>query len=67
MATETPCQTPGARYHTSVSTRGVTVNVEFGTWFYIDEARAKLLEDTLHNAVELALAPLYVKMLETED
>lgn len=55
-AHETPCQTPGAVYDTSITDSSVTLSVELPGTLDLDEDAAKHLEDNLHNAVELVLA-----------
>lgn len=61
VADATPCQTPGAQFHIGVSSAAISVRVEFGRLMDISRADAILLEANLHNAVELALAPLWAR------
>jgi hypothetical protein len=60
MAVTTPCQTPGAVYSTDISDRRVIVVVELGRSIKLTESGAKLLEDNIHNAMDLILARYYV-------
>lgn len=59
MAEATPCQTPGAFFHTvihGVENTVVTVAVELPHNLNLTEDEAKLLETNIHNALELVLA-----------
>jgi hypothetical protein len=56
MARRTECQTPDAQYHTRIGATTVEVRVELPRALDLDEEGAKLLEDNLHNALELVLA-----------
>lgn len=59
MATEIACQTPGAEYTITVTPSRVSVEVWCPGQFNVSAAEASLLEDNLHNAVELVLAPYF--------
>jgi len=61
MAIATPCQTPGAQFHTHVNSAGVMVAVEMPSDKSLDLTleQAKVLEAHLHNAVEQVLAPYF--------
>lgn len=61
MAIETPCQTPGAQYDTTISEQNICVWVHFpkGVGSQITEDAAQLLEANIHNALELVLAPYF--------
>ena len=56
MALRTECQTPGTRFHTRITGATVEVRADLPYDPGLDEAAAKLLEDNLHNALELVLA-----------
>jgi hypothetical protein len=62
MAVETPCQTPGATYHVGIAGREITVWVELPEGLDLTEQHAAVLDANLHNAVELALAPLWARV-----
>jgi len=66
MAQETPCQTPGATYHILIEDQAITVGVDLPQPLSLSEDQARLLEANLHNAVELALAPLFAQLLSPE-
>lgn len=55
MAVETPCQTPGAVYGTTISPFRITIEVQL-PGLYLQPDESDLLVDNLHNAVELCLA-----------
>lgn len=59
MAVTTDCQTPDAVFSTRISSGGVEIKVTFPHDVELDEHQAEQLEGNLHNAVELALAPLF--------
>ncbi len=52
----TPCQTPGAVYHTEIRDLSVSVTVNFEKPLKLTAEQATLLERNLHNAVETAIA-----------
>lgn len=54
MAVETPCQTPGAVFHTQITSGRITVTVDPG--LDVDEAAARQIEADLHNVFELVLS-----------
>lgn len=56
MAVRTPCQTPGAVFHTAISARAVSVSADLPGSLDLSESEAVILEANLHNAVELVLA-----------
>lgn len=56
MAAETPCQTPGAQFHTRITPVRVDVGVDLPAPLDLTEAEAAMLDANLHNAVELVLA-----------
>lgn len=56
MALATPCQTPGAVYHTRIQDDRITVEIDLGHDLILDDESAAILEANLHNAVELVLA-----------
>jgi hypothetical protein len=61
MAIETPCQTPGAIFHTKITSSKISLSVDLPTKFKLTAKEAKLLEANLHNAMELVLSPLFIK------
>lgn len=56
MAVATPCQTPGAQFHTGIAGNQITVWVELPEDVVLDEQQSEMLKANLHNAVELVLA-----------
>lgn len=56
MARETECQTPGARFYTRIDPTRVQVEVVLPFELNIQVEEAELLENNLHNAVELVMA-----------
>jgi hypothetical protein len=56
MAVRTPCQTPGAIFHVSITDRRVSVAVDIPHSLNLTAADARQLDADLHNVVELALA-----------
>jgi hypothetical protein len=56
MAIETPCQTPGAQFHTVITADRVSVVIDLPAPLDLTEADARQLEADLHNATELVLA-----------
>lgn len=61
MAIETPCQTPGAYFHTSIQEEAVVVAVNFARKISLSPEQAEILEANIHNAMELVLAPYFKK------
>lgn len=59
-AESTPCQTPGAQYHTEVGDHQVGVTVDLPSGVEVTPERAALLDTDMHNAMELVLAPDFV-------
>lgn len=59
MAREATCQTPDATYRIAIDPFFVSVEVTLPRPLYLDAKQAEQLERNLHNAVELALAPVY--------
>ena len=60
-AVKTKCQTEGAVYQTDISEKNVSINVKIPFNLDLDNDEAKLLEDNIHNALELVLAPYFKK------
>lgn len=58
-AVKTKCQTEGAIYQTDISQKNVSVNIKIPFKLDLDKDEAKLLEDNIHNALELVLAPYF--------
>jgi hypothetical protein len=61
MAVATPCQTNGAQFHVSITETGITATVDFSRVIPLTEDEAEALDGTLHNVLELALAPLFAR------
>lgn len=57
MALKTKCQTPGAQFHTSIKEHSVGVTVDLPNDVHVDDPAQT--EANVHNAMELALAPLF--------
>lgn len=55
-AVKTPCQTPEAQFHIEIKDKKVSVEVDLPMDLELSEKDAKLLEDNIHNAMELVLA-----------
>lgn len=73
MALETKCLTPGAQFHTDISTdyegrEQVTVSVDLpaGTIKNLTEVEAELIEKLLHNQIELVLRPYFMRAKAAE-
>ena len=60
MAQETDCSTPGAIFSTHIDPKTIVLEVDLPFTLVLTEAQAVQLERNLHNAVELALAPLFI-------
>jgi hypothetical protein len=65
MAVETPCQTPGAQFHTAISNRRIAVSVDLPGPLRLSAAQAAVLDANLHNALELVLAPYWAVVERT--
>jgi hypothetical protein len=61
MAIATRCSTPGATYSTTISGDTVMMVVHLPRELDLTEKEAGHLEDTLHNALEMALAPVFIE------
>ena len=59
MARKTECLTPGCMFHTSINSKGVSLRVDFPNPRHFTRKEAKLLEDLLHNSVEIVLRPYF--------
>lgn len=59
MANTTPCQTPDAIYYTKVSPDRVSVSVDLPRDLELTADQAQTLENNMHNAMELVLAPYF--------
>lgn len=55
-AVKTECQTPDANFKTNISDNKISVEIELPMDLNLNEKEAKLLEDNIHNAMELVLA-----------
>ena len=58
MAIETVCLTSGCVFHTHITPKGWSIEVEFPDELDLNEEDATLATDLLHNQVELILALL---------
>lgn len=58
-ALETPCQTPGAMYDTHIGDHSVGIDVELPNGMGLDEQQAELVENQMHNVMELVLEPYF--------
>jgi hypothetical protein len=64
MAQETNCLTTGARFSTKITSSRGLIELEIDglpRGFAQSEEEAIQLERNLHNAIELALAPMFVR------
>ncbi len=60
-AVKTKCQTAGAVYQTQITENNITVNIKIPFNLDLNKSEAKLLEDNIHNVLELVLAPHFLK------
>jgi hypothetical protein len=60
-AVKTVCQTPGTKFTTEISDDKISVIIELPMSLDISKKEAKLLEDNIHNAMELVLAKYFTK------
>lgn len=60
MAIETKCSTPGAMFNTYIHPTSIEIDIVLPRIFDLTEAQAIHLENTIHNALELALTPLFL-------
>ena len=65
MAIATTCKTPGAIYTTHIVSNGVSISVGLPFPLDITRKQAADLENTIHNQLELALAPYFKRFWET--
>ena len=61
MALQTKCMTPGTNITTKITPTTIEIKVVLPFILSLNKDEAKLLEYTIHNALELALAPLFVQ------
>jgi hypothetical protein len=61
MAVETDCMTDGANYTTVINSKMVSVSVKMPFNLILSEKEATQLQDNLHNAIELVLAPHFLR------
>jgi hypothetical protein len=59
---QTPCQTPGAIFHTRIKDDSVAVKVCLPGKLELSEAEAAELEEKAHDAMELVLAQYWKKI-----
>lgn len=63
MAIETKCMTPGTMFGTYITAEGISIEISLPMTVdlkSLGREAAEHLENTIHNALELALAPLFV-------
>ena len=60
-AVKTQCQTDGAVYNTKITQNEVKISVKIPFDLDLSETESKLLEDNLHNALELVLKPYFIQ------
>lgn len=63
MAVETRCQTPGARFHTAIVGQQITVSIDLPHPLGLTWDQAAMLDDNLHNALELVLARYFPEVI----
>ena len=61
---KTVCQTPDAQFHVKVSDNKVSCSVDLPIHLKLSEKEAKILETNIHNAMELVLAPYFIKKVK---
>ena len=59
MANSTPCLTPDAQYHTTITDNSVTIKVDLPFDLDLDEREAQVLETLMHNQLELILRTFF--------
>jgi hypothetical protein len=64
MAIKTPCQTPGAVFHTKISLKKIESSIDLPNELPLTKEEAKVLEANIHNAMEMALAPYFTKTVK---
>lgn len=57
---ETPCQTPGAIYSSEILPWRVSCTVDLPKELDLTEQEAALLENNMHNAMEMVLARYFI-------
>lgn len=60
MANKTKCLTSGAVFHTDINKRSVSVKVDLPFDLDVDEKEAEVLENLLHNQLELVLRSYFL-------
>jgi hypothetical protein len=55
-ALKTKCQTPETNYNINIQEDKIDISLNLPFDLELNESEAKLLEDNLHNAIELVLA-----------
>jgi hypothetical protein len=60
-ALKTECQTPDTKYTIKITDTKLSINIALPMKLELSEKEAKLLENNLHNAMELVLAPYFNK------
>jgi len=62
MSLPTPCQTPDAKFQIRICGSKVEVDVILPFMLKLTDEQAEVLEANIHNAMELVLAPLFVRV-----
>jgi len=60
VANKTKCLTSGAVFHTDINKRSVSVKVDLPFDLDVDEKEAEVLENLLHNQLELVLRSYFL-------
>ena len=66
MAIKTKCLTPGCTFTTEVNAGSVAITAAFPQDIKLDEQEASLLQDLLHNTMELVLRPYFMHQAAQE-
>ena len=59
MSIKTPCQTPGAQFHTSISSTQISCTVDLPNPIKMSKKEAVQLEADIHNVIEIVLAKFF--------
>lgn len=58
-ALKTKCQTPGAQFHTTISSSKIECSIDLPNDLELSNKEAELLEKNIHNALEIVLAKYF--------
>lgn len=53
---KTPCQTPGTQFHIEIKEDTISISIDLPMKLDLTEEDAKLLENNIHNAMELVIS-----------